>query len=537
MKTFRKYLIVFTWIIGTFLPTMFVFAAGTCACTSSDKNCLPAALNPGQQSQAACDTVCKTKLGTSYTSSDYGDGTAGDAVAFKCNAVHQTFTAGSAAASGATPTPPPAAASSLIAPVLNVAIPNLTFSKGISGPCSYNEADTCIKTNYLGEYLNGLYGFLLTAAAVIAIVMIMVGGLQYTLGAANEEQAKKGKEKIKNSVTGLVLLLCVFLILQTINPQLVFLKIVELRNLDEVPMAAVEESAAISADSGPEEGRTSGIPGTSPVDGKRQLKYPVPNPLPILKPTVDKKGNTKPADTFINPPPRKCEKPSVAGVPAAYPGVTIDKSYFGNLDCNVSGKTMTSKRAPSSIKMVVLHEGYPGNNIKGLQEKWVGDYLFGTVQTCKQKSDGKWNHSWCTAAGNFLLPPTVHQTPIGSHYTLAQNGTFYALADEGFIMNHCCKENDTSIGIDLQYGGTSPNDKWTEAQYQALAKMIKALSAKYGFAINDNSVHGHCELGSHVDPPHFDLKHLGELLGFTFNLSKHSKKSDEGVEQCNWTPL
>lgn len=231
MKTFHKYLIVFAWIIGTFLPTMFVFAAGTCACTSSDKNCLPAALNPGQQSQAACDTVCKTKLGTSYTSSDYGDGTAGEAVAFKCNASHQTFTAGSAAASGSTTTPP-AAASALITPVLNVDIPELTFSKGISGPCTYDANQTCVKTNYLAEYLNGIYAFLITTLTTIAIVMIMIGGLQYTLGAASEEQVKKGKEKIKNSVTGLVLLLCVFLILQTVNPQLTFLKMVELQNIE-----------------------------------------------------------------------------------------------------------------------------------------------------------------------------------------------------------------------------------------------------------------------------------------------------------------
>ena len=74
--------------------------------------------------------------------------------------------------------------------------------------------------NNIGQYINLIYIFLLGASIAIAIVMLMIGGLQYTLGAASPAQIEKAKERIRNAVIGLVLLILATLLLETVNPQL-----------------------------------------------------------------------------------------------------------------------------------------------------------------------------------------------------------------------------------------------------------------------------------------------------------------------------
>ncbi|MEK7614926.1 MAG: pilin [Patescibacteria group bacterium] len=77
----------------------------------------------------------------------------------------------------------------------------------------------------LGQYVGALYQWMLAGGAVIAVVMILIGGFQYVLGAGMKGQAEKGKERIKNGVIGLVLLLCVVLISKVINPQLLKMEV------------------------------------------------------------------------------------------------------------------------------------------------------------------------------------------------------------------------------------------------------------------------------------------------------------------------
>lgn len=75
-------------------------------------------------------------------------------------------------------------------------------------------------TNDLGEYMAKVYQWLIGSATVIAIVFLMVAGLRWALGAGSSEQIVKAKTQIRNAVLGLVLLLSSYLILYTVNPQL-----------------------------------------------------------------------------------------------------------------------------------------------------------------------------------------------------------------------------------------------------------------------------------------------------------------------------
>ncbi|MEK7452506.1 MAG: hypothetical protein AAB664_04145, partial [Patescibacteria group bacterium] len=117
-----------------------------------------------------------------------------------------------------------------ITPILNVDIPGLKFTSTVSGPCPYDAGQTCIKSNFLADYLTGVYQFLIGASIAIAIVMVMIGGLQYVFSAGGAD-AGKAKTRISNATIGLTLLLSVYLILYTVNPKLTILDTVSLQNI------------------------------------------------------------------------------------------------------------------------------------------------------------------------------------------------------------------------------------------------------------------------------------------------------------------
>ena len=71
----------------------------------------------------------------------------------------------------------------------------------------------------LGDYLNPMIRLIIGVAAVLAVVMIVVGGMQYmTSELAHSKEA--GKERITNAVLGLLIALGAFALLYTINPDL-----------------------------------------------------------------------------------------------------------------------------------------------------------------------------------------------------------------------------------------------------------------------------------------------------------------------------
>ncbi|MFH1089852.1 MAG: pilin [Candidatus Uhrbacteria bacterium] len=72
----------------------------------------------------------------------------------------------------------------------------------------------------LGDYINKLYIFLLSISGIIAILMIMIGGIQYVVSRGGSE-AGEAKKRIYNAMIGVVLLFFANVILYTVNPQLI----------------------------------------------------------------------------------------------------------------------------------------------------------------------------------------------------------------------------------------------------------------------------------------------------------------------------
>lgn len=125
-----------------------------------------------------------------------------------------------------TSSPDSGASSTLLKPQLSIDIPTVTFSDAILGTNTLGEPT--VKSSFLGEYVSGVYVYLIGISTSIAIVMIMISGLQWSLGGQSSEAIGKAKARIKNAVTGLVLLLSTYLILITVNPNLILFKPIEL---------------------------------------------------------------------------------------------------------------------------------------------------------------------------------------------------------------------------------------------------------------------------------------------------------------------
>ena len=77
-----------------------------------------------------------------------------------------------------------------------------------------------ISTVVFKDYVGYAFNLFIALAAVAAVFMIVLGGLQYMSTDAWEGKSA-GISKLKNAVLGLLLILCSYLILQTIDPRLV----------------------------------------------------------------------------------------------------------------------------------------------------------------------------------------------------------------------------------------------------------------------------------------------------------------------------
>jgi hypothetical protein len=102
----------------------------------------------------------------------------------------------------------------------------------------------------LSDYINIVYAWLLPAATLVAVVMMMIGGLQYTLARGKAKYIDKAKTRITNAITGVVILLCIFVFLNLIDPRLTSLNALKIPLIKEVVLLDPNASCERLADYG-----------------------------------------------------------------------------------------------------------------------------------------------------------------------------------------------------------------------------------------------------------------------------------------------
>ncbi len=76
------------------------------------------------------------------------------------------------------------------------------------------------------QYLVTVFNLSIGGAAILAVLMIIIGGMQYTTAYDRPGAKQDAKERIKNALLGLLLVLVAWLLLFEINPDLVSFKLI-----------------------------------------------------------------------------------------------------------------------------------------------------------------------------------------------------------------------------------------------------------------------------------------------------------------------
>lgn len=88
---------------------------------------------------------------------------------------------------------------------LEVPIPPLTTGKEVS----------------LDDYVTAVYNFSAMAVGIIGVLMFLVGGFQYMISAGNRGMSGEARKTMINAVIGIILVLGAYLLLRTINKELI----------------------------------------------------------------------------------------------------------------------------------------------------------------------------------------------------------------------------------------------------------------------------------------------------------------------------
>jgi hypothetical protein len=173
-----------------------------CACYFGSLNdCTQIPLSDGQK-QISCETTCKNQykdlVKTEYAESVSLSGAQDIACKTAHNATISILTEDTES----------------VIPKPQIEIPTIKFS-------TPKRSSSLFEANFLGDYLEGAYKYLLSISGFIAIIMVLFGGLQYVFSAGAPNQMKKGSDRIKHAMIGLILLIGTYMILYTVNPRLV----------------------------------------------------------------------------------------------------------------------------------------------------------------------------------------------------------------------------------------------------------------------------------------------------------------------------
>src|SRR3989338_9346393 len=103
-----------------------------------------------------------------------------------------------------------------------IALPALAIDYNLLAPIK--DVKSVGGENIFGQYMASFIPFVLAFAAVAAVTQIVIGGFEYALSEAitNKQEAK---DRITSALSGLLLALASFLILNTINPKLTSLQL------------------------------------------------------------------------------------------------------------------------------------------------------------------------------------------------------------------------------------------------------------------------------------------------------------------------
>lgn len=103
---------------------------------------------------------------------------------------------------------------------------------------------------WIGQYVQSIYGFALAIVGITAVVAIAIGGLLWVLSAGNPGKISKAKSWIQDALIGLALVFCSYLLLATINKELVFFRAINIQLIQRGADAEIAEFNGVTIKKG-----------------------------------------------------------------------------------------------------------------------------------------------------------------------------------------------------------------------------------------------------------------------------------------------
>jgi hypothetical protein len=110
--------------------------------------------------------------------------------------------------------------SKIIPPILHVSIPGF----GNFSDVKCDDPDVPCKIPWLGEYIQAIYKYSLTIVGILAVIIMMIGGVLWVTAGGSKEQIGTAKSFIRNGILGVIIMVCSYTLLTILNPNLTILR-------------------------------------------------------------------------------------------------------------------------------------------------------------------------------------------------------------------------------------------------------------------------------------------------------------------------
>lgn len=91
-------------------------------------------------------------------------------------------------------------------------------------------------SNLLARYVKAFYDYGMAIAGILAAIVLMGGGVLWLTSAGNDSRITQAKELIAGSITGVVILFSSWVILNTINPDLLNMKVIKIQVVEQIDL-------------------------------------------------------------------------------------------------------------------------------------------------------------------------------------------------------------------------------------------------------------------------------------------------------------
>ncbi len=140
------------------------------------------------------------------------------------------------------PTPPPKYEYEPVYPSLQIPIPGIpSLTEFAKVEIRGEPGERYVYIPWVGQYISAIYNWAMGIVGVLAVVMIIWGGVIYLTAGGSPERISTAKSYITSAIAGLILAFGSYLLLYTINPDLVKFAALKIRVIEKEEYLLAEE--------------------------------------------------------------------------------------------------------------------------------------------------------------------------------------------------------------------------------------------------------------------------------------------------------